>query len=157
MKYSTAVIAVIGAVKANEINIEEELRTDITLRDNAQKLHDSLAEEYEQLWGEPVGHIELSPEMQELNAKMEDLENQWNASFAKTQDTQLVQEDSETSPYLTASLATLAAAGLIGGAAYLVNQKQAFKKSEIHESLIEQEWTKHLSFDFIWYLKTTKT
>ena len=87
MKYSTAVIAFIGAVKANEINIEEELRTDITLRDNAQKLHDSLAEEYEQLWGEPVGHIELSPEMQELNAKMEDLENQWNASFTKTQDT----------------------------------------------------------------------
>ena len=63
MKYSTAVIAVIGAVNANKIVFEEELRTDIALRDAAQKLHDSLTEEYEQLWGEPVGHIELSPEM----------------------------------------------------------------------------------------------
>ena len=139
MKYSTAVIAVIGAVNANKIVFEEELRTDIALRDAAQKLHDSLTEEYEQLWGEPVGHIELSPEMQELNAKMEDLENQFNASFARTQGSQLVQEDSDSSPYLTASIATLATAGLIGGAAYLINQKQAFKKSEIHESLIVQE------------------
>ena len=88
---------------------------------------------------------------------MDDLENQFNASFAKTQGSQLVQEDSDSSPYLTASVATLAAAGLIGGAAYLVNQKQAFKKSEIHESLIAQEWTRHQSFDSMWHLNLFRT